>query len=101
MRCSARRAGLAGAPRRGRAAVQDAHYPCIVTTAPMVQGCTVRRYLGIVSGETIMGVNVLRDLTAGIRDVIGGRVGSYESELRKGRELALQEMLNETLARGA
>ncbi len=53
----------------------------ITTTTPSVEGHPVSQYLGIVTGETIIGANVFRDLLAGIRDIVGGRAGSYEKVL--------------------
>ncbi|MBY0088806.1 YbjQ family protein [Brevibacillus sp. M2.1A] len=73
----------------------------IVTTTSMIQGKEVVEYLDIVSGEVIMGANVVRDFLAGITDIIGGRSGSYESKLSEGRELALREMKEKARALGA
>lgn len=73
----------------------------IVTTTPAVEGRPIRDYLGIVTGEAILGANVFRDLFAGIRDVIGGRSGSYEQVLREARDAALAEMEAEAKKRGA
>lgn len=50
------------------------------------------RYLGIVFGEAIVGANIFRDLFASIRDIVGGRSGAYEAELRRAREIALEEL---------
>ena len=52
----------------------------------------MERYLGIVTGEAILGANIFRDLFAGIRDIVGGRSGSYEKELAEARNIAIQEM---------
>lgn len=73
----------------------------IVTTTQNVEGRPVREYLGVVTGEAILGANVFRDLFAGIRDVIGGRSGSYEQVLREARDAALREMQDEARKRGA
>lgn len=73
----------------------------IVTTTPSVEGRPIRDYLGVVTGEAILGANVFRDLFAGIRDVIGGRSGSYEQVLREARDAALAEMEAEAKKRGA
>lgn len=67
----------------------------IVTTTALVEGKPVREYLGIVTGEAVIGANVFRDLFAGIRDVIGGRSGSYEKVFREAREAAIREMIAE------
>ncbi len=64
----------------------------IVTTTNIVQDQTVDAYLGIVTGETILGANIMKDVFAGIRDIVGGRSAAYEQELRKAREIAMQEM---------
>ncbi|MBY0400662.1 heavy metal-binding domain-containing protein, partial [Myxococcota bacterium] len=63
----------------------------ILTTTNAIEGKPIREYLGIVTGEAILGTNVIRDFFAGIRDIVGGRSASYEKELRKGRDIALQE----------
>lgn len=73
----------------------------IVTTTPSVEGKKINTYLGIVTGEAIMGANIFRDLFAGVRDIIGGRSGAYEEELGRAREIALQEMQDEAQKRGA
>jgi uncharacterized protein YbjQ (UPF0145 family) len=64
----------------------------IVTTTPSIEGKRIVEYKGIVTGEAIMGANILRDFTAGIRDIIGGRSGQYEKILRRGRDIAVSEM---------
>lgn len=73
----------------------------IVTTTNVVEGRPVQRYLGIVTGEAILGANVFKDFFAGIRDIVGGRSGAYEQELRKARDLALSEMAQQAGERGA
>jgi uncharacterized protein YbjQ (UPF0145 family) len=73
----------------------------ILTTTPGVDGRTTAEYLGVVTGEAILGANIVRDLFAGVRDIVGGRSGAYEEELRKAREIALSEMEAEASARGA
>jgi len=64
----------------------------IVTTTNGVDGRPVQQYLGIVTGEVILGANLVRDLFAGIRDIVGGRSAAYEEVLQNGREQALAEM---------
>jgi|SRR5690606_36112835 uncharacterized protein YbjQ (UPF0145 family) len=64
----------------------------IVTTTAVVQGYVVEEYLGVVTGETILGANIMKDLFAGVRDIVGGRSGAYEKELRRAREIAMGEM---------
>jgi uncharacterized protein YbjQ (UPF0145 family) len=73
----------------------------IVTTTAVVEGKPVREYLGVVTGEAIIGANIFRDLFANIRDIIGGRSGSYEQVLRQARDAAINEMMAEAKARGA
>lgn len=73
----------------------------IVSTTTALEGKPVREYIGIVTGEAILGANVFRDLFAGIRDVIGGRSGSYEEVLREARDAALSEMEAEAKKHGA
>lgn len=58
----------------------------------MLEGRKVTRYIGIVSGEAIMGANLFKDLFAGIRDIVGGRSAAYEEELRKAKDIAIAEM---------
>lgn len=64
----------------------------LVSTTPELQGRVIRDYLGIVTGEAIMGANVFRDMFAGLRDIVDGRSGAYEKELRKAREVAMDEL---------
>jgi uncharacterized protein YbjQ (UPF0145 family) len=64
----------------------------IITTTTSVEGRPVQEYVGIVTGEAILGANIFKDLFAGIRDIVGGRSGAYEEELRKARTIALDEL---------
>lgn len=64
----------------------------IVTTTTTIEGRPVRDYLGIVTGEVIVGANIFRDLFASITDIVGGRSGKYENVLARARTEALQEM---------
>ena len=64
----------------------------IVTTTPSIEGKRITRYCGVVAGEAILGANVFKDFFAGIRDIVGGRSGTYERELQKAREIALKEL---------
>ena len=73
----------------------------IVTTTPSVEGYQIAEYKGIVVGEAIMGANILRDMFAGITDIIGGRSGAYESKLQDARETALHELEQRARAVGA
>lgn len=72
----------------------------IMTTTPHVEGQRITRYLGIVTGEAILGAHIGRDILASFTDVIGGRSAEYEQEVRKAREIALQEMGAEAERRG-
>lgn len=73
----------------------------IVTTTSSVEGRPVSQYLGLVSGEAVMGANIFRDLFAGLRDIVGGRSGSYENVLRGGRDQAVSEMIEDARRLGA
>lgn len=73
----------------------------IITTTPSVEGHPIADYLGIVTGEAIMGANIVRDLFAGITDIIGGRSGAYEAKLADARETALREMQDQANRLGA
>ena len=64
----------------------------IVTTTPNLEGHRIARYLGVVTGEAIIGANVFSDFFARIRDIVGGRAGAYESKLNDARTLAMQDM---------
>jgi uncharacterized protein YbjQ (UPF0145 family) len=73
----------------------------LISTTSTLQGKDIEDYLGIVSGEVILGANVVRDFLAGITDIIGGRSGAYENKLAEGRELAIREMTEKARALGA
>ena len=73
----------------------------ILTTTPTVEGRTIAEYRGIVFGEVIAGGNFLRDFAANIRNLVGGRSGSYEEELVKARSQALDEMASRAVKLGA
>ena len=66
----------------------------IVTTTPTVEGKRITRYLGVITGEAILGANIFRDMFAAVRDVVGGRSAAYEKELGKAREIALEELVD-------
>ncbi|SMQ69372.1 Uncharacterized conserved protein YbjQ, UPF0145 family [Altererythrobacter xiamenensis] len=72
----------------------------IVTTTPTVEGRPVQEYCGIVVGEVIVGANLFRDLFANIRDIVGGRSGSYERILADARNQAIEELQAEAASRG-
>ncbi len=73
----------------------------IVTTTPSIEGSPIQEYCGIVVGEVIVGANLFRDLFANIRDIVGGRSGSYERILQKARDEAIEELQAEAASRGA
>lgn len=73
----------------------------LLTTTPSVEGKKIVTYYGIVSGETIIGANAIRDFMAGLRDFFGGRSGTYEEVLRKAKNTALEEMAHEAERMGA
>ena len=73
----------------------------LITTTPSLDGKRITRYLGLVSGEAILGANIFRDLFAGIRDIVGGRSAAYEKELRSAKEIAVREMQEQASALGA
>ena len=73
----------------------------ILSTTPTIEGHPVREYKGVVTGETIIGANFVKDFFAGIRDIVGGRSGSYEKVLREAKDTSLQEMQERAQAMGA
>jgi uncharacterized protein YbjQ (UPF0145 family) len=73
----------------------------ILTTTPNIEGHQITEYLGVVTGEAILGANFFRDFFAKIRDVVGGRSGAYEKELARARETAFREIQEEALEVGA
>ncbi len=73
----------------------------LVTTTPTIEGKQITNYLGIVTGETIIGANFVKDFFAGLRDIVGGRSGSYEKVLREAKDTALAEMQQRAQQMGA
>jgi len=73
----------------------------LVTTTPTIEGKPIKQYLGLVTGEAILGANIFKDLFAGIRDIVGGRAGAYEQELRRAQAIALSEMQQVAAGLGA
>lgn len=73
----------------------------ILSTTTIIEGRPVRDYLGIVTGEVIVGANLFKDLFAGVRDIVGGRAGSYENTLRDARAQAMNEAAEEGRQLGA
>ncbi|MFA0960972.1 heavy metal-binding domain-containing protein [Roseivirga sp. BDSF3-8] len=72
----------------------------IVTTTNSIEGKTITEYKGLVVGETIIGANIFRDFFASIRDIVGGRSGSYEQVLREAKDTAVAEMKEKAQAMG-
>ena len=73
----------------------------LTTTTPNIEGKRIIKYFGIVSGETIIGANLFRDLFASVRDIVGGRSSSYEEVLREAKNTALREMEENAMKLGA
>jgi len=73
----------------------------ILTTTPSIEGRKITSYLAIITGEAIMGANIMRDLFASITDVIGGRSGAYEEKLQEARQIALHELEERAARLGA
>jgi uncharacterized protein YbjQ (UPF0145 family) len=76
-------------------------FAMIMTTTSTLQDRRISQYLGVVQGEAILGANVFKDFFAGIRDIVGGRSGAYEQELRHAREIAMGEMQQSAEVMGA
>jgi uncharacterized protein YbjQ (UPF0145 family) len=73
----------------------------LLSTTSVIDGQRIGKYHGLVSGEAILGANIFRDLFAGIRDIVGGRSAAYEKELRRAKDMAIQEMVEQAAAMGA
>lgn len=73
----------------------------IISTTPSLEGKKIVKYLGLVSGEAILGANIFKDFFAGIRDIVGGRSAAYEEELRKAKSIAVNEMAEQAKSLGA
>ena len=73
----------------------------LVTTTPSIEGKRITKYLGLVTGEAILGANVFKDVFAGIRDIVGGRSATYEKELRRAQEIAVTELESRAQSLGA
>lgn len=73
----------------------------LLTTTHSFEGKTIKEYRAIVTGETIIGANIFKDFLAGIRDIVGGRSGSYERVLREAKDTAMQEMISRAKQFGA
>src|SRR5687768_5977494 len=73
----------------------------LVTTTPNIEGKKIIKYIGLVNGEAIIGANFFKDFLANIRDVVGGRSGSYEQGLREAKSIAIREMMDQAQRLGA
>jgi uncharacterized protein YbjQ (UPF0145 family) len=73
----------------------------ILTTTNSIEGQRVKQYIGIVTGEVILGANIFKDFFASIRDIVGGRAGAYERVLKEAKENALRELTEKAAAMGA
>ncbi|GAB1462465.1 YbjQ family protein [Pedobacter sp. UBA4863] len=73
----------------------------LVTTTNSVEGKKIVKYIGLVTGETIIGANLFKDIFAGLRDIVGGRSGSYEQVLREAKNTAVSEMQQYAASMGA
>lgn len=73
----------------------------ILSTTPQLENKNIREYLGLVSGETIIGANIFKDFFASITDIVGGRSASYEKVLREAKETAIGEMKAQATSLGA
>lgn len=73
----------------------------IVVTTDSIEGRKVAEYLGVVSGDAIVGANLFRDFFARVRDVVGGRAGGYEKALRGAKDAAMEDMVEEARQLGA
>jgi uncharacterized protein YbjQ (UPF0145 family) len=73
----------------------------LLSTTDRIEGRPVSQYLGVVTGEVIVGANIFKDLFAGVRDIVGGRSGAYENSLREARQQAFAEAEEEARALGA
>jgi uncharacterized protein YbjQ (UPF0145 family) len=73
----------------------------IITTTPNIEGHAIEQYYGIVTGEAIMGANIVRDIFASITDIVGGRSAAYEEKLQQGRDIAINEMQQNAMRMGA
>ena len=67
----------------------------LVVTTPTIEGKKIETYLGIVTGKAILGANIFKDFFAGVRNIVGGRSAAYEKELRKAKDIAIQEMVEQ------
>ena len=77
------------------------HEDMLLSTTPTIEGSPIREYKGVVTGETIIGANVVKDFMAGLRDFFGGRSGTYEKVLAEAKDTSLSEMAERARQLGA
>ena len=77
------------------------HFSMIVTTTNTIEGNPIQQYLGVISSETIIGANIFKDIFAGLRDIVGGRSGTYERGIQEVKQTALNELQQKAVAVGA
>jgi uncharacterized protein YbjQ (UPF0145 family) len=73
----------------------------IITTTNAIEGQPVQQYMGIVTAQTIIGANFFKDIFAGLRDIVGGRSGTYERVIEEAKETAMAELSQKAMSRGA
>ena len=73
----------------------------LVTTTQNIEGKRITKYCGVVAGEAVLGANMFKDMFAGIRDIVGGRSGTYERELQRARDIAFEELQERAATLGA
>lgn len=73
----------------------------LLSTTSVLDGKRITNFHGLVTGEAILGANIFRDMFAGIRDIVGGRSAAYEKELKRAKDIAIQEMIQQAQAMGA
>lgn len=72
-----------------------------LSTTPTLEGNPIRQYLGVVTAESIVGANFIKDFMANVRDFFGGRSGAYEGVLIEAREIVLKELEERASRMGA
>lgn len=73
----------------------------LILTTPTIEGKKITEYLGLVTGDSLLGANMYKDMFSGVRDVVGGRTSKYEEELTNARKLAMQSMQEKAEKKGA
>ena len=73
----------------------------LILTTPTIEGKKITEYLGLVTGDSLLGANMYKDMFSGVRDVVGGRTSKYEEELTNARQLALESMQEKAEEKGA